>query len=182
MYTGKTIWEMGSKVQRSVKKAMSLIRKIDFVSVDRSGAVVHHASGRTPQQFFQEIDNGIYPMLVPERKNPPKTDAESEACPVSEISIVEADEDDAGDRAVAIEPATIDDELWGALVETWEPGKSVAPAFFMWFGKFSFYCFGPAAEDKKYFSPTLKFGTMSGGSPESRKALGCLSQRKNAAK
>jgi hypothetical protein len=37
-----------------------------------------------------------------------------------------------------------------------------------------------AAEDKKYFSPTLKFSIMSGGSPESRKALGHLNQRKNA--
>jgi hypothetical protein len=103
---------MGIKVQRSVKKAMSLIRKIDFVSIDRSGAVVQYASGRTPQQFFQEIDNGMYSMLVPERKEPPEmTDTGSEACPVSEISIVDADLDDAGDSAVAIEPATIDDEL-----------------------------------------------------------------------
>jgi hypothetical protein len=69
----------------------------------------------------------MYSMLVPEHKNPPETDTGSEACPVSEISIVDADLDDAGDRAVVIEPATIDDELWGALVETWEPGKSVAP-------------------------------------------------------
>ncbi len=57
----------------------------------------------------------------------------------------------------------------------------VAPDGFVWFGKFSFYCFRPAAEDKKYFSPTLKLGIISGASPESRKALGRLNQRKNAA-
>ena len=59
-YTGKTIWEMGTKVQRSVKKAMSLICKVDFVSVDCTGAVVQYASGRFPQQFFPVIDNGMY--------------------------------------------------------------------------------------------------------------------------
>ena len=181
-YTGKTIWKMATKVQRSVKKAMLLIRKIDFVTVDRSGAIVQYASGRTPQQFFQEIDNGMFTMLVPERKNPPEKDVATKSCPVTEISIVQEDEDDsAGERAAPIEPATIDDELWGALVETWEPGNSAAPDGFVWFGKFSFYCFGPAAEDKKYFSPTLKLGIMSGTSPESRRALGRLNQRKSAA-
>ena len=49
-YTSKTIWEMVSKVQWPVKKAMSsLIQKIDFVTLDRTGAMAQYASGRTSQ-------------------------------------------------------------------------------------------------------------------------------------
>ncbi len=35
--TGWTIWDMGLKVHKFVKKAMSMIPRLDFVQVDRTG-------------------------------------------------------------------------------------------------------------------------------------------------
>ncbi len=43
--TGRTIWEMGLKVHKFVKKVMSLIRRVDFVQVDRMEWVTGLASG-----------------------------------------------------------------------------------------------------------------------------------------
>ena len=61
---GQTIWDMGVKGYKFMRKATSLIRRLDFVNVDRTGWVTGLASGRSHQQLYQAIDNGMYMMSV----------------------------------------------------------------------------------------------------------------------
>jgi hypothetical protein len=195
--TGRTIWEMGLKVHKFVKKAMSLIRSVDFVQVDRTGWVTGLASGRTHQQLYQAIDNGMYTMLT---KPNASVSHNTLSCPIPEMDnnnscpllAPDADDNDDDDVAVgsvsptalpgdqwddnniavgSVDPTALPNDQWDDMVSRWNPTNTiVAPDGYTWFGKYAFICFGPTKE-KVYFSATLVLGGSS-ENLEERKAGG----------
>jgi hypothetical protein len=181
--TGRTIWDMGLKVHKFVKKAMSLIHRVDFVQVDRTGWVTGLASGRTNQQLYQAIDNGMYAMLT--KPNASSTSQKPVSCPIAEMEnnhsplpVFDDDDDDDDVGLVSVDPTTFPDEQWDDMVTRWNPTNSiVAPDGYTWFGKFAFLCFGPTRE-KAYFAATLVLGGDS-ENLEQRKAGGRSTMRKN---
>jgi hypothetical protein len=77
---GQTIWEIGIKAHKFIQKALSLIQKLDFISIDRTRWMTRLASSWTLQQFYQAIDNGMFVMMYQQNaatpapgilKNPP---------------------------------------------------------------------------------------------------------------
>ena len=182
--TGRTIWEMGLKVHKFVKKAMALLRRVDFVQVDRTGWVTGLASGRTHQQLYQAIDNGMYAMLA---KPNASVSPNPSSCPIAEMGndssrallLAPDDEDDDDDVPIGatVDPTALSDDQWDDMVSRWSSKNYViAPDGYTWFGKYAFICFGPTRE-RVYFSATLALGGSS-ENLEERRAGGRNAMRK----
>jgi hypothetical protein len=92
-YAGKSIWDMGLEVHKSLKKALSLLPHLTrIVNVDKTGMVTSFASGKTEKNFYDAICNGMYVMEVAEKKSKHGND------PISEML-----EDDREDDAVRLD-------------------------------------------------------------------------------
>lgn len=87
---------------------------------------------------------------------------DSSVCQVALIAtIFEESKTADGDACIQeVEPSPIYDEQWDVFVNDWVPEKVAAPEGFTWFGKVSFIIFGLGTEDKKCFSPSLRYGII----------------------
>ena len=151
-YAGKTIWDMGLEVHKSLKKAQSLVTRLSsIVTVDRTGLVTSIASGKTEKNFYDAITNGMYAMeMTPDR----------DATKVVDIDEITGGDDangeagsqiqNTGDIALDIGGVLDDDEL-----SSNNPFGVTAPPGYVFYGKFTFICFGPLSD---HFSATLALG------------------------
>ena len=77
-YAGKTIWDMGLEVHKSLKKAQSLVSRLsNIVTVDRTGLITSIASGKTEKNFYDAITNGMYAMEISDKDATTKVVAEA---------------------------------------------------------------------------------------------------------
>ena len=60
-FTGRSLWELGLSVLKSLKKAISLVQKFEtrIVIIDKSYSVLGYASGRNEDQFLGYINDGM---------------------------------------------------------------------------------------------------------------------------
>jgi len=149
-YAGKTIWDMGLEVHKSLKKAQSLVTRLSsIVTVDRTGLVTSIASGKTEKIFYDAITNGMYAMeMTPDK----------DATKVVDIDEITGDDgngeagstiDNIGD--IALDVGGVDDNELSSN----NPFGVTAPPGYVFYGKFTFICFGPLSD---HFSATLAFG------------------------
>ncbi len=66
VFTGRSLWGFGEEVMNSVKKAISLMPKLapQICSINKNFAVISFSSGKTEENMFPMIDNGMYNMEV----------------------------------------------------------------------------------------------------------------------
>jgi hypothetical protein len=67
-FIGRSLWGFGEEVMNSVKKAISLMPKLapQICSINKNFAVISFSSGKTEDNLFPMIDNGMYDMEVKE--------------------------------------------------------------------------------------------------------------------
>ena len=161
-YAGKSIWDMGLEVHKSLKKALSLLPRLsDIVTLDRTGMVQSFASGKNEKNLYDALLDGMYAMEVREKKkssdginNGTLLDSDVEVDTTSTIAAT-------GDIAV---DDSVEDEL-----------NNVPPKGYMFYGFHSFVCFGPLTT---HFSATLALGAPLALSPSERKNNARAAQRK----
>jgi hypothetical protein len=156
-YAGKTIWDMGLEVHKSLQKAQSLVPRIsNIVTVDRTGLITSIASGKTEKIFYDAITNGMYAMEISDKDATTKVVAEAN-------SLVDID-DFTGDDCHGEAGSTIDNsgdialDICGVYDNEFlsnNPFGVTAPPDYIFYGKFSFICFGPLSD---HFSATLALG------------------------
>ena len=68
VFIGRSLWGFGKKVMNSVKKAISLMPKLapQICSINKNFSVISFSSGKTEDNLFTMIDNGMYDMDVKE--------------------------------------------------------------------------------------------------------------------
>ena len=148
-FTGRSLWELGLSVLKSLKKAISLVPKLEtrIVTIDKSYAVTGYASGKNEEVFLGYIDDGMYAMKLKEG-------------PGRLLNVTESNDDDVDDDEGA-------DEVMGDVDQEaihtpdWDPFDGIhAPSGFVYVGKVSFILFGPSS---KHFDPILRMGFVSSG-------------------
>ena len=147
-YTGRSLWELGLSVLKSLKKAISLVPKLEthVVLIDKSYAVIGYASGKNEDIFLGYIDDGMYAMKL--REGPGRLLQ-------SESNDDDIDEDEGTDEVMP--------EVNREAIHTpdWDPFDGIhAPNGFVFVGKVAFIAFGPSS---KYFDPILRMGFESSG-------------------
>ena len=158
------LWRAGLDVSRSIKKAMAILPKLDVkvVNLGKNLQVLGYASGKNFENFIQYIDNGMYSLSLKEGKgaaNLEESDDDNEvlgkvAC---DGVIGKLDNDDV-------------QEVTEQHLDSWNPFDSDdAPEGYLFFGKLSFLCLGPASD---FFSETLSSKGKQVTSVEEKKSMG----------
>ena len=162
--SGGSLWRAGLDVARSIKKAMAILPKLDVkvVNLGKNLHVLGYASGKNFGNFIQYIDNGMYSLSLKEGKgaaNLEESDDDNEvlgkvAC---DGVIGKLDNDDV-------------QEVTEQNLDSWNPFDSDdAPEGYLFFGKLSFLCLGPASD---FFSETLSSKGCQVTSVEDKKSMG----------
>jgi hypothetical protein len=162
--SGGSLWRAGLDVARSIKKAMAILPKLDVkvVNLGNNLQVLGYASGKNFENFIQYIDNGMYSLSLKEGKgaaNLEESDDDNEvlgkvAC---DGVIGKLDNDDV-------------QEVTEQHLDSWNPFDSDdAPEGYLFFGKLSFLCLGPASD---FFSETLSSKGKQVTSVEEKKSMG----------
>jgi hypothetical protein len=145
IFIGQSLWGFGEEVMNLVKKAISIVPKLSpqICSIDKNFAVLKFSSGKTEDNLFPIIDNGMYDMEVREGGA-----AVVNAYAHSTVA------DDPNDK-------TYDDEsrkdsgtdMEEVIVSDWDPFKGMeAPFEYSYEGKLAFLCMGPKTQ---HFSKVL---------------------------
>ena len=145
-FTGRSLWELGLSVLKSLKKAISLVPKLEtrIVTIDKSLAVTGYASGKNEDIFLGYIDDGMYAMKLNE--------GPGRLLNVSESNDDDVDDDEGTDEVI--------NEVDQEAIHTpdWDPFDGIhAPSGFVYIGKVAFISFGPSS---KYFDPILRMGFL----------------------
>jgi len=154
-YAGKTIWDIGLEVHKSLKKAQSLVSRLtNIVTVDRTGLITSFASGKTEQNFYDAVTNGMYAMEISDK---PAKVAEANCLDIDDVADLTGGAygeagttmDNSGD--IALDFCGVDVDAGSSN----NPFGVTAPHDYIFYGKFSFICFGPLTD---HFSATLALG------------------------
>jgi hypothetical protein len=174
-FIGRLLWGFGEEVMLSVKKAISLMPKLapQICSINKNVAVISFASGKTEDNLFPMIDNGMYDMEV--------TDGGS-------VVVVDAYENanEGGDNLQEDERCRRDsgvDDRDMASADTankWDPFKGVvAPFGYSYDGKLAFLCLGPTTQ---HFSKVIRLGGSKFDDPVTKKKGSRVAMRKEEEK
>ena len=163
--SGGSLWRAGLDVARSIKKAMAILPKLDVkvVNLGKNLQVLGYASGKNFENFIQYIDNGMYSLSLKEGKGA--------------ANLLESDDDNEVVGHVVHDDGVIgkldnDDvqEVTEQHLDSWNPFDSDdAPEGYLFFGKLSFLCLGPASD---FFSETLSSKGRQVTSVEDKKSMG----------
>jgi hypothetical protein len=145
---------------------MAILPKLDVkvVNLGKNLQVLGYASGKNFENFIQYIDNGMYSLSLKEGKgaaNHQESDDDNEvlgqvACDHDGV-IGKVDDDDV-------------QEVTEQNLDSWNPFDSDdAPEGYLFFGKLSFLCLGPASD---FFSETLSSKGKQVTSVEEKKSMG----------
>ena len=162
--SGGSLGRAGLDVARSIKKAMAILPKLDVkvVNLGKNLQVLGYASGKNFKNFIQYIDNGMYSLSLKEGKGA--------------ANLEESDDDNEVLGQVACDGVIgkVDDddvqEVTEQNLDYWNPFDSDdAPEGYLFFGKLSFLCLGPASD---FFSETLSSKGKQVTSVEEKKSMG----------
>ena len=136
---------------------------MNVVNLGKSLQVLGYASGKNFKNFIQYIDNGMYSLSLKEGKRA--------------ANLLESDDDNEVVGHVAHDDGVIgkideDDvrEVTELNLDSWNPFDSDdAPEGYLFFGKLSFLCLGPASD---FFSKTLSSKGRQVTSVEDKKSMG----------
>ena len=121
---------------------------------------MRYASGKTIANFIQFIDNGIYALSLKEWKGAANLDTDDDNEVIGQV--VCYDEMEKVDKDVQ--------EVTEHILDSWNPFDSDnAPEGYLFFGKLSFLCLGPASD---FFSETLSSKGRQVTSVEDKKSMG----------
>jgi hypothetical protein len=166
-----SLWRMGLDVSRSIKKAMEIVTKLDVkvVNLGKNLQVFGYASGKTFANFIQIIDNGMYSLSLKEGKGAANLDSDDDN---EDIRQVVCDD----------EMEKLDDDVQKVTehsLDYWNPFASDnAPEGYLFFGKLSFLCLGPASD---FFSETLSRKGRQVTLVEDKKSMGRAAMLKEVA-
>ncbi len=172
IFIGRLLWGFGEEVMNSVKKAISLMPKLSpqICLIDKNFAVLKISSGKTEDNLFPMIDNGMYDMEV----------REGGAAVVNAYAhSTEADDpnDNTYDNESCKDSGTDMEEVIGS---DWEPFKGVeAPFGYSYEGKLAFLCMGPTTQ---HFLKVLRLGGSKHDDPETKKKGSRAAMRKEEEK
>jgi hypothetical protein len=162
--SGLSLWRAGLDVSRSIKKAMAILPKLDVkvVNLGKNLQVLGYASGKNFENFIQFIDNGMYSLSLKEGKGA--------------ANLLDSDDDNDvlgqvfGDDEMG---KVVDDDVQEVIehsLDSWNPFDSdKTPEGYLFFGKLSFLCLGPASD---FFSETLSSKGRQVTSVEDKKLMG----------
>ena len=156
VFIGRSLWASGEEVMNSVKKAISLMPKLSpqICSIDKNFAVVKFSSGKTEDNLFQMVDNGMYDMEVKEGGSR-VVETYANASKGYEAHDNTQDDEERSGRKDSIELEDLADKEEG-IVSDWDPFKGVvAPFGYSYDGKLAFLCVGPTTQ---HFSKVLRLG------------------------
>ena len=163
-FIGRSLWGFGEEVMLSVKKAISLMPKLapQICSINKNFSVISFASGKTEENLFPMIDNGMYDMEVKE----------------GGCTVMVLDTNKGGDE--------------GGVDDDWEDTQSadnankcdpfkgvVAPFGYSYDGKLAFVCLGPTTQ---HFSKVIRLGGSKFDDPVMKKKGSCAAMRKEEEK
>ena len=158
-----SLWRAGLDVSRSIKKAMAILPKLDVkvVNLGKNLQVLGYASGRNFENFIQYIDNGMYSLSLKEGKGAANLESDDDNEVLGQVAcdgvIGKVDDDDV-------------QEVTEQNLDSWNPFDSDdAPEGYLFFGKLSFLCLGPASD---FFSETLSSKGKQVTSVEEKKSMG----------
>ena len=160
--SGGSLWRAGLDVFRSIKKAMAIVPKLDVkvVNMGKNLQVLKYASGKTIANFIQFIDNGMYALSLKEGKGAANLDSDDDNEVIGQV--VCYDEMEKVDKDVQ--------EVTEHSLDSWNPFDSDnAPEGYLFFGKLSFLCLGPASD---FFSETLSSKGRQVTLVEDKKSMG----------
>ena len=132
-YAGKSIWDMGIEVHKSLKKALLLMPRVShIVNVDKSGMVTNFASGKNEKNFFEAISDGMYSLDLKEKKKEELQESDQEDNVGESLQIQHA-----GD--IAFDTDNSSSGLEGEISSS-RPFGVKAPPRYVFYGLFSFVC------------------------------------------
>jgi hypothetical protein len=161
--SGGSLWRAGLDVARSIKKAMAILPKLDVkvVNLGKNLQVLGYASGKNFENFIQYIDNGMYSLSLKEGKG------------AANLEESDDDNEDIGQVVCDDEMEKLDNDVQKVTehsLDYWNPFDSDnAPEGYLFFGKLSFLCLGPASD---FFSETLSSKGKQVTSVEEKKSMG----------
>ena len=159
--SGLSLWTAGLDVFCLIKKAMAIVPKLDVkvVNLGKNYQVLGYASGKTFANFIQFIDNGMYSLSLKEGKGAANLDSDN-------------DTEDIGKVVCDNEMEKVDDDVQEVTehrFDSWNPFDSDdATEGYLFFGKLSFLCLGPASD---FFSETLSSKGRQVPSVEDKKSM-----------
>mgnify|MGYP006193950619 CR=1 FL=1 len=161
--SGGSLWRAGLDVARSIKKAMAILPKLDVkvVNLGKNLQVLGYASGKNFKIFIQYIDNGMYSLSLKEGKGAANLDSDDDNEVIGQV-VGDDDTEKVLDGDVQ--------EVTEHSLASWDPFDSVdAPEGYLFFGKLSFLCLGPASD---FFSKTLSSKGRQVTLAEDKKSMG----------
>jgi hypothetical protein len=140
VFIGRSLWGFGKEVMTLVKKAISLMPKLapQICSINKNFAVIKFASGKTEDNLFPMIDNGMYDMEVKDG-GPAVVNAYANATEGNEQNKNPRDDESRKDSANDMDLGIADTE--DMTESDWDPFKgSKAPPLteFVCHGRFRF--------------------------------------------
>jgi hypothetical protein len=166
-FIGRSLWGFGEEVMNSVKKAVSLMPKLapQICSINKNFAVISFSSGKTEDNLFQMIDNGMYDMEVKEGGAAVVVDAYANA--TKGVEHPQDDESCRRDSGVDDRNLAIADTENMTGEKDWDPFKGVvAPFGYSYDGKLAFLCLGPTTQ---HFSKVIRLGGSKFDGTETKK-------------
>jgi hypothetical protein len=172
---GRSLWGFGEEVMLSVKKAISLMPKLapQICSINKNFAVISFASGKTEDNLFPMIDNGMYDMEVTDGGSVVVVDAYENANEGKD----NLQEDERRRRDSGVD----DRDMANAdTANKWDPFKGViAPFGYSYDGKLAFLCLGPTTQR---FSKVIRLGGSKFDDPVTKKKSSRAAMRKEEEK
>jgi hypothetical protein len=172
-FIGRSLWGFGEEVMLSVKKAISLMPKLapQICTINKNFAVISFASGKTEDNLFPMIDNGMYDMEVKEGGSAVVVDANEGGGNLQEQNErrgMDSGDDDGEDTQSAYNANKCD------------PFKGViAPFGYSYDGKLAFICLGPTTQ---HFSKVISLGGSKFDDPVTKKKGSRAAMRKEEEK
>ena len=143
--SGGSLWRAGLDVSHSIKKAMTIVPKLDVkvVNMGKNLQVLGYASGKTIANLIQIINNGMYALSSKVGKGAANLDSDDDNKVIGQV--VCDDEMEKVEEDVQ--------EVTKHSLASWNPFDSDnALEGYIFFAKMSILCLGPASE---FFSDTL---------------------------
>ena len=154
VFIGRSLWGFGEEVMNSVKKAISLMPKLapQICSINKNFAVISFSSGKTEDNLFPMIDNGMYDMEVKEG-GAAVVDADANATEGNNKSNNPQDDESLRDSGVDDRDLVVADTE-NMTEKDWDPFKGVeAPFGYLYDRKLAFLCLGPTTQ---HFSKVIR--------------------------
>jgi hypothetical protein len=180
VFIGRSLWGFGEEVMNSVKKPSPSCQNLlpRFCSINKNFAVNSFSSGKTEDNLFLMIDNGMYDMEVKEG-GAAVVNAYANATKGDEQNDNPQDNDSRRDSGVDDMDLGIADTV-DMTESDWDLFKGLeAPFGYSYDGKLAFLCFGPTTQ---HFSKVLRLGGSKFDDPKTKKKGSRAAMRKEEEK